>query len=129
MSHCGLATIHIACEVDAHGLAGVFVGGLLGWRERAAGEGDEGEGAAGVGGKDADGAVDIAVDRRRLGEELQHGGGVGDVVEVAVAFGADGLDVEGVLVDVGDDLVGVAQADEGERGVVVLAVDIVVGSK
>ena len=111
----GLAAIHVANEVDAHGrgcllfvcgltlLLGGWGGGLV-----AASDGDQRVGFAGIAGKDAKGSLHVAIYGGWLGDELHQAGGIGYVLQIAVAVGGDGFDVERVLVDIVFHFVGVA---------------------
>lgn len=75
-------------------------------------DGEEGKSAFGIACKDAQGAVDIAVDLGRLGNHRHHAADGINVLQVAVAVGGDALDGETVLMNVGLYLVGVAQQDD-----------------
>lgn len=92
-------------------------------------EGGKGEVETCVASEDAEGALDVAIDGSGLGDDLGDAVGGGEVLHVAEAVGREGLDVEGVLVDEGGELVGVLEEEDEEGGVVALAVDSVIGDE
>lgn len=139
MTDGGLTTIHIADEIVFHDSkerlltywAGCFASERLPQgRRKGGGVGPEGVlddgqrvGVFCIAGKDSEASVNIGVGGGGFCDELGDAGGLVERLEIAQAFGSDGLDIEYILVQEVSHLVGVAQHYDIESCADVLSIE------